>query len=147
MSWRILNHARLYSEIVEICNGKPVSLETTTNDTAKIVKEGQGLVDTYGKNSSKIYVKVANTKAGLKAVRQLFDSGIDCNVTLTFSATQYLLAAKAGARVVSPFIGRLDDIGLDGNLHLIEEIEQIRNNYKDKLVDLSNVSINLKSKK
>ena len=47
----------LYSEIVEICNGKPVSLETTTNDTAKIVKEGQGLVDTYGKNSSKIYVK------------------------------------------------------------------------------------------
>ena len=87
----------LYSEIVEICNGKPVSLETTTNDTAKIVKEGQGLVDKYGKNSSKIYVKVANTKAGLKAVRQLFDSGI----------------------------------GLDGNLHLIEEIEQIRNNYKD----------------
>ena len=121
----------LYSEIVDLCNGKPVSLETTTNDTAKIVKEGQELVDTYGKNGSTIYVKVANTKAGLKAVRQLFDSGIDCNVTLTFSAAQYLLAAKAGARVVSPFIGRLDDIALDGNLHLIEEIEAIRNNYKD----------------
>ena len=121
----------LYSEIVDLCNGKPVSLETTTNDTAKIVKEGQELVDTYGKNGSTIYVKVANTKAGLKAVRQLFDSGIDCNVTLTFSAAQYLLAAKAGARVVSQFIGRLDDIALDGNLHLIEEIEAIRNNYKD----------------
>ena len=119
----------LYSEIVEICNGKPVSLETTTNDTAKIVKEGQDLVNTYGKNSSKIYVKVANTKAGLKAVRQLFDSGIDCNVTLTFSAAQYLLAAKAGARVVSPFIGRLDDISLDG-MTLIQDIEKIRRNYK-----------------
>ena len=118
----------LYSEIVEICKGKPVSLETTTNDTNVIVKEGQDFVDTYGKD---IYVKVANTKPGLKAVRQLFDSGINCNVTLTFSAAQYLLAAKAGARVVSPFIGRLDDIGLDGNLHLIEEIEEIRNNYKD----------------
>ena len=118
----------LYSEIVEICKGKPVSLETTTNDTNVIVKEGQDFVDTYGKD---IYVKVANTKPGLKAVRQLFDSGINCNVTLTFSAAQYLLAAKAGARVVSPFIGRLDDIGLDGNLHLIEEIEAIRRNYKD----------------
>ena len=120
----------LYSEIVEICNGKPVSLETTTNDTAKIVKEGQALVNTYGKNSSKIYVKVANTKAGLKAVRKLFDSGINCNVTLTFSASQYLLAAKAGARVVSPFIGRLDDISLDGNMTLIKDIEKIRKNYE-----------------
>ena len=120
----------LYSEIVEICNGKPVSLETTTNDTTKIVKEGQELVDTYGKNSSKIYVKVANTKAGLKAVRKLFDSGINCNVTLTFSASQYLLAAKAGARVVSPFIGRLDDISLDGNMALIKDIEKIRKNYE-----------------
>jgi transaldolase len=120
----------LYSEIVEICNGKPVSLETTTNDTTKIVKEGQELVDTYGKNSSKIYVKVANTKAGLKAVRKLFDSGINCNVTLTFSASQYLLAAKAGARVVSPFIGRLDDISLDGNMTLIKDIEKIRKNYE-----------------
>ena len=118
----------LYSEIVEICKGKPVSLETTTNNTDVIVKEGQKFVDTYGKD---IYVKVANTKPGLKAVRQLFDSGIDCNVTLTCSAAQYLLAAKAGARVVSPFIGRLDDIGLDGNFHLIEEIEAIRTNYKD----------------
>ena len=118
----------LYSEIVEICKGKPVSLETTTNDTDVIVKEGQDFVNTYGKD---IYVKVANTKPGLKAVRQLWDSGINCNVTLTFSAAQYLLAAKAGARVVSPFIGRLDDIGLDGNLHLIEEIEAIRRNYKD----------------
>ena len=118
----------LYSEIVEICKGKPVSLETTTNNTDVIVKEGQNFVNTYGKD---IYVKVANTKPGLKAVRQLWDSGINCNVTLTFSAAQYLLAAKAGARVVSPFIGRLDDIGLDGNLHLIEEIEAIRRNYKD----------------
>tara|TARA_B100001013_G_scaffold229389_1_gene140723 strand:- start:339 stop:1013 length:675 start_codon:yes stop_codon:yes gene_type:complete len=118
----------LYSEIIEICNGKPVSLETTSNDTDVIVKQGQEFVNTYGKN---VYVKVANTKEGLKAVRALFESGINCNVTLTFSASQYLLAAKAGARVVSPFIGRLDDISIDGNRSLICDIEKIRRNYKD----------------
>lgn len=117
----------LYSEIIEICKGKPVSLETTSNDTDVIIKQGQEFVNTYGKD---VYVKVANTKEGLKAVRTLFDSGINCNVTLTFSASQYLLAAKAGARVVSPFIGRLDDISLDGNMTLIKEIEAIRKNYK-----------------
>jgi len=116
----------LYSEIIEICKGKPVSLETTSNDTDVIVKQGQEFVNTYGKD---VYVKVANTKEGLKAVRTLFDSGINCNVTLTFSASQYLLAAKAGARVVSPFIGRLDDISLDG-MTLIQDIEKIRRNYK-----------------
>ncbi len=116
----------LYSEIIEICKGKPVSLETTSNDTNVIVKQGQEFVNTYGKN---VYVKVANTKEGLKAVRTLFESGINCNVTLTFSASQYLLAAKAGARVVSPFIGRLDDISLDG-MTLILDIEKIRRNYK-----------------
>jgi len=116
----------LYSEIIEICKGKPVSLETTSNDTDIIVKQGQEFVNTYGKD---VYVKVANTKEGLKAVRILFDSGINCNVTLTFSASQYLLAAKAGARVVSPFIGRLDDISLDG-MTLIQDIEKIRRNYK-----------------
>ena len=118
----------LYSEIIEICKGKPVSLETTSNDTNVIVKQGQEFVNTYGKN---VYVKVANTKEGLKAVRTLFESGINCNVTLTFSASQYLLAAKAGARVVSPFIGRLDDISIDGNKSLICDIEKIRRNYKD----------------
>ena len=117
----------LYSEIIEICKGKPVSLETTSNDTDVIVKQGQEFVNTYGKD---VYVKVANTKEGLKAVRTLFDSGINCNVTLTFSASQYLLAAKAGARVVSPFIGRLDDISLDGNMTLIQDIEVIRRNYE-----------------
>jgi len=117
----------LYSEIIEICKGKPVSLETTSNDTDVIVKQGQEFVNTYGKD---VYVKVANTKEGLKAVRTLFDSGINCNVTLTFSASQYLLAAKAGARVVSPFIGRLDDISLDGNMILIQDIEVIRRNYE-----------------
>ena len=117
----------LYSEIIEICKGKPVSLETTSNDTDVIVKQGQEFVNTYGKV---VYVKVANTKEGLKAVRTLFDSGINCNVTLTFSASQYLLAAKAGARVVSPFIGRLDDISLDGNMILIQDIEVIRRNYE-----------------
>ena len=117
----------LYSEIIEICKGKPVSLETTSNDTDVIVGQGQEFVNTYGKD---VYVKVANTKEGLKAVRTLFDSGINCNVTLTFSASQYLLAAKAGARVVSPFIGRLDDISLDGNMTLIQDIEVIRRNYE-----------------
>mgnify|MGYP001341007542 FL=1 len=117
----------LYSEIIEICKGKPVSLETTSNDTDVIVKQGQDFVNTYGKD---VYVKVANTKEGLKAVRILFDSGINCNVTLTFSASQYLLAAKAGARVVSPFIGRLDDISIDGNMSLIQDIEFIRRNYE-----------------
>ena len=117
----------LYSEIIEICKGKPVSLETTSNDTDVIVGQGQEFVNTYGKD---VYVKVANTKEGLKAVRTLFDSGINCNVTLTFSASQYLLAAKAGARVVSPFIGRLDDISLDGNMTLIHDIEVIRRNYE-----------------
>lgn len=106
----------LYTTICNLVKG-PVSIETTSNDTDEIVRQGQSF-QKYGKN---VYVKVANTKPGLKAVKILEDSGLPCNVTLTFSATQAFLAAKAGATVVSPFIGRLDDISLDG-MNLIKDI-------------------------
>ena len=106
----------IYSTISSLVEG-PVSIETVSNVTEEIVKQGQSFMR-YGKN---VYVKVANTKPGLKAVKILEDSGIHCNVTLTFSSSQAFLAAKAGATVVSPFIGRLDDISQDG-MALIAEI-------------------------
>ncbi|KPL91360.1 fructose-6-phosphate aldolase [Herpetosiphon geysericola] len=110
-------------EIVEICPG-PVSAETVALQADEIVREGRILA----KWAPNIVVKVPLMAEGLKAVKQLTSEGIKTNVTLVFSASQALLAAKAGATFVSPFLGRLDDIGQDGMI-LIRDIVQIFKNY------------------
>lgn len=110
----------------EICEtvGGPVSMETTTRDGAGMVEEGR----VFAKLHPHIVVKCPLTKEGLKATRQLTSEGIRVNVTLCFSAAQALLAAKAGATYVSPFVGRLDDISHDG-MGLIRDIKVIFANY------------------
>lgn len=110
-------------EIAEICPG-PVSAETVGLDAKQIIKEGRILA----KWAPNIIVKVPLMAEGLKAVKQLTEEGIKTNVTLVFSPVQAMLAAKAGATFVSPFLGRYDDIGSDGML-LVREIVQIFRNY------------------
>lgn len=102
----------------------PVSLEVIALDAEGMVREGKELMQ-FGPN---VVVKVPMTAEGLKAVRILKSMHIDTNVTLVFSAAQALLAAKAGARYVSPFLGRLDDAGHDG-MELIRQIMTIFCNY------------------
>jgi transaldolase len=109
--------------IVEIADG-PISVEVTALDVDGMIKEGR----TYAKISENIAVKVPLNLDGLKVCRALTNEGIDCNVTLCFSATQALLAAKAGARYISPFVGRLDDYAQVG-MGLIADIVEIYNNY------------------
>ena len=111
------------TNIVDDC----VSGEVISLDTEGMIKEAYELM----KISSKIVIKVPMTKNGLKAVRILSKENIRTNVTLVFSANQALLAAKAGATFVSPFLGRLDDIGHE-SLILIEDIKQIFDNYSYK---------------
>ncbi|MGF1544748.1 MAG: fructose-6-phosphate aldolase [Parvularculaceae bacterium] len=111
-------------EICEIVAPGPVSLEAVATDAAAMVEEGRTLADI----ADNVVVKLPLTLDGLKACRALTDEGIDVNVTLCFSANQALLAAKAGARFISPFIGRLDDQGQDG-MELIREIRMIYDNY------------------
>lgn len=118
------NPATLMREIVGIVKG-PVSLEVTATKTEEMVEQAHRLIK-YGQN---VIVKIPMIPDGLKAVRQLTHEGIPTNVTLVFSANQALLAAKAGASYVSPFIGRLDDIGQDG-LEVIRQIVQIFRNYE-----------------
>lgn len=118
---------RGFGEVVqEICAlvPGPVSLETVSLDAAGMVREGEQLVR-YGQN---VVVKVPLTPEGLKAVRLLKEKGIKTNVTLCFSPVQALLAAKAGAAYVSPFVGRLDDISQNG-MDIIEQIVKIFKNY------------------
>jgi transaldolase len=110
-------------EIVKIVNG-PVNLEVVATKTDEMVEEGLRLKK-FGEN---VVVKVPMTMDGLKAVRQLSEYKIKTNVTLIFSSNQALLAAKAGASYVSPFIGRLDDVGQQGMI-VIKEIVQIFRNY------------------
>lgn len=112
--------------IAEICAvvPGPVSAEVTALDAEGMIREGRILA----KIAKNVTVKVPLTMDGLKACRTLTSEGTLVNVTLCFSATQALMAAKAGATFVSPFIGRLDDIGLDG-MQLIREIRQIYDNY------------------
>ena len=110
-------------EICEIVDG-PVSSEVTALESGEMVAEGRRLAGI----APNIVVKVPLTWEGLKACRALADAGHKVNVTLCFSASQALLAAKAGATYVSPFVGRLDDIGLDG-MELIADIRQIFDNY------------------
>lgn len=123
----IAKSGRNFREVIaEICAATdgPVSAEVTALDAPGMIKEGQSLL-TIAKN---IAVKVPLTLDGLKACRALSGEGHMVNVTLCFNANQALLAAKAGATFISPFVGRLDDIGIDG-MELIEEIRQIYDNY------------------
>jgi len=114
---------KLLREICRIVPG-PVSAEVLATETTEMVREAQGLSTIAGN----IVIKVPITRDGLKTVKTLTGMGIRTNVTLIFSASQALLAAKAGATYVSPFIGRLDDISADG-MKLVEEIRAIYNNY------------------
>ncbi len=117
------NIYRHYKEICNIVDGD-VSAEVIATDYEGIVREGEELVTI----DDKIVVKVPMIKDGVKALKYFTDKGIRTNCTLVFNAGQALLAAKAGATYVSPFIGRLDDIGADG-LDLIEQIRLIYDNY------------------
>ncbi len=110
-------------EIVEICSG-PVSAETVGLNADQIVHEGRILA----KWAPNIIVKVPLMAEGLKAVKQLASEGIKTNVTLVFSTNQALLAAKAGATFVSPFLGRLDDIGQDG-MQMVRETVEVFQTY------------------
>lgn len=111
------------AEICDVVEG-PVSAEVTAMDSAAMIAEGKALA----KIADNVCIKLPLTFDGLVACRALVDAGHQTNVTLCFSANQALLAAKAGATYISPFIGRLDDMGIDG-MELIEEIRTIYDNY------------------
>ncbi len=113
----------LIPEICELVNG-PVSAEVVATDCDGILKEGRALAKLH-KN---VVVKVPLIVEGLKAVRVFSKEGIKTNVTLCFSPTQAMLAAKAGATYISPFVGRLDDLAQDG-MELIQQIVTIYDNY------------------
>jgi transaldolase len=115
---------QIMNEIVRIIKG-PVSLEVIGTDYEVMIEEAHRLKK-YGQN---VVVKVPMIPAGLRAVKSLKQDGISTNVTLIFSSNQAILAAKAGASYISPFIGRLDDNGQDG-INVIREIKQIFSNYK-----------------
>jgi transaldolase len=119
----ILNH---YKTICSIVDG-PVSAEVISTDFAGMVKEGEHLASLH----PNIVVKVPMIKEGIKAIKYFSDKGIKTNCTLVFSAGQALLAAKAGATMVSPFLGRVDDSGWDG-VQLIEQIVHIYRTYNYK---------------
>lgn len=110
------------AEICKIVSG-PVSAEVTSEETEGMVREGRE----YAAIASNVVVKCPLTRAGLTATHQLDSEGIKVNVTLCFSAAQAILAAKAGASFISPFLGRLDDIGENGLLLLADIIEVYRN--------------------
>ena len=123
----VAKSGRDFKEVVaEICEAVPgpVSAEVTATNSEGMIAEGKELA----KIAKNVTVKVPLTMDGLKACRALTDGGTMVNVTLCFSANQALLAAKAGATFISPFIGRLDDINLDG-MDLIREIRIIYDNY------------------
>src|SRR5690606_12936608 len=113
----------MLEKICEIVDGD-ISAEVISTNADEIVKEGQELAKIH----DNIVVKVPLMTEGLKAVRRLADEGIRTNVTLCFSPSQALLAAKAGAYIISPFVGRLDDISQDG-MTLISQIITIYDNY------------------
>ena len=109
--------------ICEIVKG-PVSAEVTSQDKDGMIREGLE----YSKIAPNVVIKCPLTREGLKATRHLADEGIKVNVTLCFSPAQAILAAKAGASFISPFLGRLDDIGENG-LNLLQSIIEIYQNY------------------
>lgn len=113
----------LIPQICKVVKG-PVSAEVAATDYETMIKEGKKLA----KLAKNVCVKVPLTRDGLRVCKELSDAGTMVNVTLCFSANQALLAAKAGATFVSPFVGRLDDIGQDG-MELISDIVEIYSNY------------------
>lgn len=115
--------ATLIREICEIVDG-PISAEVIATDYDGIVREGRVLAKLH----PNVVVKVPLIAEGIKAVRTFTQEGIKTNVTLCFSATQGLIAAKAGATYISPFIGRMDDMASDGMV-LIQQLVQIYDNY------------------
>lgn len=125
----------IIAEICEVVEG-PVSAEVAATDYDGMLTEGRVLA----RIARNVAVKVPLTWDGLKACRALTNEGTMVNVTLCFSANQALLAAKAGATFISPFIGRLDDIGLDG-MELIAEIRTIYDNYADFSTEILAASI------
>jgi len=110
-------------DILKIVKG-PVSLEVVSSDAEGMFIEGKKLA----RLAKNVVIKVPLSKEGLKATRMFFDAGIDVNQTLVFSPLQALMAAKAGARYVSPFVGRLDDIAHNG-MELVDQILTIYENY------------------
>ncbi len=110
-------------DICDVVKG-PISAEVVSLEAGEMIAEGRGLA----KIADNIVVKVPIIKEGLKAIKALSSDGIRVNTTLIFSSPQALLAAKAGAAYVSPFIGRLDDIGHDG-MQLVREMREIFDNY------------------
>lgn len=129
------NFLERIAEICKIVDG-PVSAEVASVDYETMMKEGEKIA----KIADNIAVKVPLTEAGLRVCKNLSGNGTMVNVTLCFSAVQALLAAKAGATFVSPFIGRLDDIGQDG-MELIADIRQIYDNYPDLKTEILAASI------
>ena len=122
----ITGHDNILKHYVAICNivDGDVSAEVIATDFDGIIREGEALADLH----PQIVVKVPMIQDGVKAIKYFSDHGIKTNCTLVFSSGQALLAAKAGATYVSPFIGRLDDISTDG-LALIADIREIYDNY------------------
>ena len=122
----ITGHDNILKHYMNICNivEGDVSAEVIATDFDGMIREGEALAELH----EQIVVKLPMIKDGVKACKYFSDKGIRTNVTLVFSAGQALLAAKAGATYVSPFIGRLDDISTDG-LNLISEIRHIYDNY------------------
>ena len=122
----IKGHNNILKHYVKICNivDGDVSAEVIATDFEGMVREGEELAEIH----DQIVVKIPMIKEGIKAIKYFTDHGIRTNCTLVFSAGQALLAAKAGATYVSPFIGRLDDISTDG-LELISDIRLIYDNY------------------
>ena len=125
----IKGEAHIIKHYIDICNivTGDVSAEVISTDFNGIIKEGEKLTLLH----PQIVVKVPMIKDGIKAIKYFSDQGIKTNCTLVFSAGQALLAAKAGATYVSPFIGRLDDVSMDG-VDLIKQIVHIYTNYKYK---------------
>ena len=122
----ITGHDNIMKHYVNICNivDGDVSAEVISTDFKGMIREGEALADLH----EQIVVKLPMIKDGVKACKYFSDKGVKINMTLVFSPGQALLAAKAGAKYVSPFIGRLDDVSTDG-LNLISEIRLIYDNY------------------
>jgi transaldolase len=118
------DHRQILKKICQVVGG-PVSAEVVATDAAGMIREGHDLAAI----DDQIVVKVPFTKDGVKACKALASEGLRVNVTLVFSATQAWLAAKAGAAYVSPFVGRLDDVGTTG-MTLVREIVDIFDNYE-----------------
>ena len=116
--------SEIVSEITAVVDG-PISVEATALDADGLWREAREIA----KVSENIVVKIPMTREGMQATRKCAEAGIQTNVTLVFSAIQAMLAAKAGATFVSPFIGRLDDIATNG-MDLISDIQQIYGNYQ-----------------